>query len=72
MGRAIRSIISEIYSPRRLSAVAKMCPSFGIIPGFALDLTTGDSDSRHWNFSNEEEMRDRGGPRSRRSNPYCS
>ena len=36
-GRAIRAVISEIYSPPRVSAVAKMCPSFGILPGFALD-----------------------------------
>ena len=28
-GRAIRAGISEIYSPPRVSAVAKMCPSFG-------------------------------------------
>ena len=57
-GRAIRAAISEIYSPPRVSAVAKMCPSFGILPGFALDLTTNDTDGRHWDFD-EEEMRDR-------------
>ena len=57
-GRAMRAVISEIYSPPRVSAVAKMCPSFGILPGFALDLTTNDTDGRHWDFD-EEEMRDR-------------
>ena len=35
-----------------------MCLSFGILPGFALDLTTNDTDGRHWDFD-EEEMRDR-------------
>ena len=47
-GRAIRAVISEIYSPPRVSAVAKMCPSFSILTGFALDLTTNDTDGRHW------------------------
>ena len=56
--RSIRAIVSEIYSPPRVSAVAKLCPSFGILPGFALDLTTHDHDGRHWDFD-EEEMRTR-------------
>ena len=54
--RAVRTDMSEIYSPLRVSAVAKLCPSYGVLPGFALDLTTNDSDGRHWDF-NEEEMR---------------
>ena len=57
-GKAFRAIVSEIYSPPRVSAVAKLCPSFGILPGFALDLTTHDSDGRHWDFD-EEDMRAR-------------
>ena len=56
--RAMRAIVSEIYSPPRVSAVAKLCPSFGILPGFALDLTTHDGDGRHWDF-NEDDMRER-------------
>ena len=32
-GRAMNAVLSEIYSPPRLSAVAKLCPSFGILPG---------------------------------------
>ena len=50
--------MSEIYSPPRVSAVAKLCPSYGILPGFALDLTTTGSTGRHWDFD-EEEMRSR-------------
>ena len=57
-GKAFRAIVSEIYSPPRVSAMAKLCPSYGILPGFALDLTTHDDDGRHWDFS-EEEMRQR-------------
>ena len=56
--KALRAVVSEIYSPPRVSAVAKMCPSYGVLPGFALDLTTHDDDGRHWDFD-EEEMRTR-------------
>jgi hypothetical protein len=41
-----------------VSAVAKHCPSYGILPGFALDLTTNDHDGGCWDFD-EEEMRKR-------------
>ena len=57
-GRALRAVVSEIYSPPRVSAVAKLCPSYGILPGFAFDLTTSDSDGRNWDFD-DEEMRSR-------------
>jgi hypothetical protein len=56
--RAVRAVVSEIYSPPRVLAVAKLCPSYGILPGFALDLTTNDHDGRCWNFD-EDEMRKR-------------
>ena len=38
--------------------MAKLCPSFGILPGFALDLTTSDDDGRCWDFD-DEDMRQR-------------
>ena len=53
---AVRAVVSEIYSLPRVSAVAKLCPSYAILPGFALDLATNDSDGRHWDFV-EEAMR---------------
>ena len=56
-GRAMRAIVSEIYSPPRVSAVAKLCPSFGIFAGFALDLTTHNDDGRHWDFD-EDDLRE--------------
>ena len=56
--RAFGAVVSKIYSPPRVSAVAKLCPSYGILPGFAFDLTTHDSDGWHWDFD-EEEMRSR-------------
>ena len=57
-GKAMRAIISKICSTPRVSAVAKLCPSFGVLPGFALDLTTHNDDCRHWDFD-EEDMRER-------------
>ena len=48
--RAVRAVVSEIYSPPRVSAVAKLCSSYRMLPGFFLDLTTSDSDGRHWDF----------------------
>ena len=36
-GKASRAIVREMFSPPRVSAVAKLCPSFGIC--FELHLT---------------------------------
>ena len=49
-GRALRAVLSEIYSPPRVTAMAKVCPLYGILPGFALDLTTTDFDGKNWDF----------------------
>ena len=57
-GKALRAIVREIFFSPHVSAVAKLCPSFGILTGFALDLTTHDHGGRHWDFG-EKEMRDR-------------
>ena len=67
-GKAIRAIVSEMYSPPRVSAVAKLCPSFGILPGFALGLTTHDTDGKHWDFD-DEEMRARAWSKVRNEQP---
>ena len=47
---AIRAVVSEIYSPPRVTAAAKLLPELKIIAGFALDLTVADSDGRLWDF----------------------
>ena len=51
-GRAkdIGRIVSEIYSPPRVTAAATLLPSLRCIPGFALDLTTSDADWKPWDF----------------------
>ena len=40
--RAALSIVSELYSPPRVSAMAARMPRYGIEPGLALDLTVSD------------------------------
>ena len=55
---AFNRIVSEIYSPPRVSALAKALPGYGIQPGFALDLSTEDADGKSWDF-NSAEMRRR-------------
>ena len=65
---ALRAVVSEIYSPPRVTAAAKLLPELKIIPGFALDLTTADSDGKHWDFD-DKVMRDRAMQRVRDEKP---
>ena len=55
---ALKGIVAEIYSAPRITKTIKMMPSSEVLAGFALDLTTCDTDGRAWNFD-EEEMRTR-------------
>ena len=48
--KKLRAVVSEIYSPPRVTAAAKLMPDSGIIPGFALDLTTTDEKGAPWDF----------------------
>ena len=48
--------VSEIYSAPRVTKVAKMMPSLGIAPGFALDLTTTDEQGRPWDFDEDDRQ----------------
>ena len=57
--RALRAVVSEIYSPPRVTAAAsKLLPELRVHPGFALDLTTSDHDGQPWDFD-RPEMRER-------------
>ena len=56
--KALRAVVSEVYSPPRVTAATKLLPELKLIPGFALDLTTADVDGRSWDFD-DKEMRDR-------------
>ena len=52
--RAITAIVSDVYSPPRVTAATKMLPELRLILGFALDLTTADFDRAHWDFDSKE------------------
>ena len=55
--RGIKAAVSEIYFPPRVTAATKLLPELRIIPGFALDLTTADTDGLLWDFDSKV-MRD--------------
>ena len=44
--RAIKAMVSDVYSPPRVTAACKLLPELKIIPSFAFDLTTADADGR--------------------------
>ena len=52
--KTIKKIVSEIYSPARVTQAAKMLPSLRLLPGFAFDLTTSDENGVPWDFSKAE------------------
>ncbi len=56
--KSIRAVVFEIYSPPRVTAATKLLPELKIIPGFALDLTTADTDGQLWDFDSKV-MRER-------------
>jgi hypothetical protein len=51
--RSIRAVVSEIYYPPRVTAATKLLPELSIILGFALDLTTADTDGQLWDFDSK-------------------
>ena len=55
--RAVRGLVSEIYSPPRVTNAAKLLPEFGCVPGFALDITTVDENGEAWDFNRVEQRR---------------
>ena len=53
---ALRIIVSEIFSPLRVTAVAKLFTSLGLIPGMNLDITENDDNGMPWNFGKEDKI----------------
>ena len=49
----IRSIVSEIYSPARVTRAIKLLPDMGLVAGFAFDLTNANEKGEPWDFSLE-------------------
>ena len=52
--KAVNRIIAEVYSGPRITSAAKLLPHLGLLPGFALDLTTNGDDGEPWDFTSEE------------------
>ena len=48
-------MVSEIYSPPRITRAARILTKLGITPGFALDITVEDSDGKPWDFTKQEK-----------------
>ena len=51
VARSLRAIVSEVYSPPRITKAAKLLPEYGVVPGLAFDLTVNDEDGRPWDFN---------------------
>ena len=49
-----KPVVSEVYSPPRITAAAQRLPKLGLGAGFALDLTTCDEEGRPWDFDIRE------------------
>ena len=50
-GKMLRAVVSEVYSPPRVTKVLKMLPTADVLPGFALDLTTVNERGEHLDFT---------------------
>ena len=54
--QSFRKVISEIYSPPRVTKLLSMLPTCELAPGFALDLTCIDPhDGKPWDFDIQEK-----------------
>ena len=47
---ALNRIVSEVYSPPRVAAAAKLLPSLRMLPGASLDLTVRQEDGTPLDF----------------------
>ncbi len=69
--RGMRAIVSEIYSPPRVTEMIAKGRHRHVLPGVALDITVNDPlDGRPWDF-NIESKRRRARQIIREQKPYC-
>ncbi len=69
--RGMKAIVSEIYSPPRITEMIRKSKCRYVLPGVALDITVNDpSDGRPWDFSLESK-RQRARQIIREQKPYC-
>ena len=50
-------VVSEVYSPPRVTKAAKVLTRLGITPGFALDITVDDETGEPWDLSKQRSRR---------------
>ncbi len=68
--QAFRGLVSEIYSPPRVTAELRRRPRRHLLPGFALDLTVLDpDDGQPWDFCHREK-REKARAMRRRTRPF--
>ena len=51
LGGESKHKVAEIYSPARVTDMARRRPKLGIAPGFAMDITTCDEEGIPWDFT---------------------
>jgi len=66
--RAVRNLVSEVWSPPRVTKLLSKFPTCGLVPGFALDLTVDDELGEAWDFDRKCK-RDAALERVRREKP---
>ena len=54
--KQLKAIITEVYSPPRVGAAARLFPGYNCAPGMAFDLTVADEHGRLWDFDDEERQ----------------
>jgi hypothetical protein len=67
--RAVRKIVSEVYSPPRVTKLMRELKSKYLVPGFAFDLTVLDEDGTPWDFS-DPSKREKARRKLREQKPY--
>ncbi len=67
--RAVRKIVSEVYSPPRVTKLMRELKSKYLVPGFAFDLTVPDEDGTPWDFS-DPSKREKARRKLREQKPY--
>ncbi len=56
--QAVRRIVSEVYSPPRVTSALKHMTDSGLMPGVALDITTADpADGEPWDFDRADKRK---------------
>ena len=53
LSKSYKVVLSEIYSPPRVTAAAEILKELDIDPGLALDLTTCDENGEPWDFGKD-------------------